>query len=91
MVDYIVHLGMALKLLSGVSIDDHHGLDSHTAKDLIEKEGWYLEHWTRFQFGLNNEMLFSHTSSLQVRLCRINNEVVSKCVRVAGKINRILF
>ena len=57
---------MALKLLSGVSIDDHHGLDSHTAKDLIEKEGWQLEHWTRFQFGLNNEMLFSRTSSLQV-------------------------
>jgi hypothetical protein len=55
---------MALKLLSGVSIDDHHGLDPHTAKDLIEKEGWHLEHWTRFQCGLNNEMLFSRTSSL---------------------------
>jgi 2-polyprenyl-3-methyl-5-hydroxy-6-metoxy-1,4-benzoquinol methylase len=65
MVDHIVHLGMALKLLSGVSIDDHHGLDPHTAKDLIEKEGWHLEHWTRFQCGLNNEMLFSRTYSPQ--------------------------
>ena len=66
MVDHIVHLGMALKLLSGVSIDDHHGLNPHTAKDLIEKEGWHLEHWTRFQIGLNNEMLFFRTSSLHV-------------------------
>ena len=79
-----------MKLLSGVSIDDHHGLDSHTAKDLIEKEGWQLEHWTRFQFGLNNEMLFSRTSSLQGWLCKINDEVVSDRVRIDRKINRIL-
>ena len=62
MVDHIVHLGMALKLLSGVSIDDHHGLDPHIASNLIENEGWHLERWTRFQFGLNNEMLFTRTS-----------------------------
>ncbi len=62
MVDQIVHLGIALKLLSGVSIDDHHGLDPRTARNLIENEGWRLEHWKRFQFGLNNEMLFTRTS-----------------------------
>jgi len=43
MVDHIVHLGIALKLLSGESIDDHHGLDPRTARNLIENERWRLE------------------------------------------------
>lgn len=58
LVDKIVDVGISLHLLAGQDIDSHHGLKPLSAMNIIESAGWVLQSWKKFQFGLNNELIF---------------------------------
>lgn len=58
LVDKIVDVGISLHLLAGQDIDSHQGLKPLSAMNIIESAGWVLKSWKKFQFGLNNELIF---------------------------------
>ena len=61
LVDKIVDVGISLQLLAGQDIDSHHGLKPLSAMNTIESAGWVLKSWKKFQFGLNNELIFTRS------------------------------
>jgi len=57
-VDHIVEWLVRLHLSDGTSLEEHHGFDPTCLPALFKEQGFDLEHWTRFQLGLNNLMVF---------------------------------
>lgn len=57
-VDGLIAVGKKLRLLDGMDIEAHHGLRPARVVEILEGHQWRLEHWRRFQFGLNNALLF---------------------------------
>jgi SAM-dependent methyltransferase len=58
-VDRLVDLLVRLRLADGMSLDEHHGFDPTTTPDLMARHGFSLEHWGRFQCGLNHLFVFN--------------------------------
>jgi len=54
LVDGIVHTLCFLRLADGMALDEHHGYDPRTTPDVFGRHGFALEHWRRFQLGLNH-------------------------------------
>lgn len=57
-VDRIVPILAALGLASGMSLEEHTGLDPAVLPAAFAQQGFVLERWQRFQLGLNNLMVF---------------------------------
>jgi SAM-dependent methyltransferase len=54
LVDRILHIGMALRLLDGMDAHQHHGLDPRGVPTFFTDAGFTVETHDRFQLGLNN-------------------------------------
>jgi 2-polyprenyl-3-methyl-5-hydroxy-6-metoxy-1,4-benzoquinol methylase len=61
-VDGIVGLLHSLRLVSGMSFEEHHGFDPRTTPELFLRHGFTQERWQRFQVGLNNLFVFRKPS-----------------------------
>jgi SAM-dependent methyltransferase len=53
LVDKLVALLCNLRLADGMSLDEHHGYDPRTTPEVFGRNGFVLEHVSRFQLGLN--------------------------------------
>lgn len=58
MVDHILHVAMALRLVDGIEVHQHHGFNPRQVPDLFTGAGLTVEHDRRFQLGLNNLFVF---------------------------------
>jgi SAM-dependent methyltransferase len=58
LVDQIVDLLRRLRLVDGMSLDEHHGYDPRMTPQLFERQGFSLEHRRTFQCGLNHLFVF---------------------------------
>jgi SAM-dependent methyltransferase len=57
-VDYILKVFISLHLIDGMSVEEHvHFRSSDTVK-IFKEGGFILQHWSKFQFGLNNLFVF---------------------------------
>ena len=61
LVDKILAVGSALRLLAGPDLDRHHGLKPLAASNIIQSSGWVLKSWSKFQLGLNNVFYFERS------------------------------
>ncbi len=60
-VDHILDIAVRARVLDGMDRDAHHGVVVQEVVNILNDSGWELSHWNRFQFGLNNEILFRKT------------------------------
>jgi len=57
-VDRVLEILLRLRLVSGMSLEEHHGLDPVRLPPAFVERGFILERWQRFQLGLNNLMVY---------------------------------
>jgi 2-polyprenyl-3-methyl-5-hydroxy-6-metoxy-1,4-benzoquinol methylase len=57
-VDHILVWLVRLRVVDGMSLDEHHGFDPRQLPGLFARHGFALDRWDRFQLGLNNLMVF---------------------------------
>lgn len=57
-VDRLIELLRRLRLVDGMSLEEHHGFDPCTTPSIFVPSGFALEHWQRFQLGLNHLFVF---------------------------------
>ncbi|MDX2188791.1 MAG: methyltransferase domain-containing protein [Bacteroidota bacterium] len=57
-VDRILEILLKLKLIHGMSLEEHHGFDINNTPQIFEKAGLKLIHKSTFQLGLNNLFVF---------------------------------
>ena len=57
-VDDVLHVLRAVRVLDGMSLEQHHGFDPADTVPLFERAGLVLERHSRFQLGLNNLFVF---------------------------------
>jgi 2-polyprenyl-3-methyl-5-hydroxy-6-metoxy-1,4-benzoquinol methylase len=57
-VDRILDLLLFLRVIDGMSLEEHHGFDPHETPGIFEGGGLTLERWTTFQLGLNHLFVF---------------------------------
>jgi 2-polyprenyl-3-methyl-5-hydroxy-6-metoxy-1,4-benzoquinol methylase len=57
-VDKILDILIHLKLVDGMSLDEHHGFNVNELAGIFESEGLKLKLWKKFQLGLNNLFVF---------------------------------
>jgi SAM-dependent methyltransferase len=62
-VDHIVHFLCRLRLLDGMSLDEHHGFDPGATAGVFGQCGFTLEFSRKFQFGLNHLFVFRMPAS----------------------------
>jgi SAM-dependent methyltransferase len=65
-VDTIVAALCRLRLADGMSVDEHYGFDPHTTPQIFAGAGLVLEHWRRFQLGLNHLLVFRKPATVGV-------------------------
>jgi SAM-dependent methyltransferase len=53
-VDHILDILVWLRLLDGMSLEEHHGFKPHATGTVFGQHGFAVEHASRFQLGLNN-------------------------------------
>lgn len=58
MVDHILHVAMALRLVDGIEVHQHHGFNPRQVPGLFTGAGLAAEQDRRFQLGLNNLFVF---------------------------------
>ena len=56
--DHVLAVLIKFRIVSGMSLEQHTGLDPADLPRGFEHEGFVLERWQRFQLGLNNLMVF---------------------------------
>lgn len=56
--DYLIALLVRLRVLDGMSLEQHDGFDPSTLGPLFEMNGFVLRRWQTFQFGCNNLMVY---------------------------------
>lgn len=57
-VDLILNFLLNLKLIDGMSLDEHHGFDVNKTVEIFECYEFKLIHRSKFQLGLNNLFVF---------------------------------
>ena len=57
-VDTLLHIGMALRLLDGMEVHQHHGFDPSSLPDVFNAADLELLTHRRFQLGLNHLFVF---------------------------------
>ncbi len=57
-VDKILSILTKLKLVDGMSLEEHHGYDTNTTESLFNKHGFKLVTHQKFQLGVNNLFVF---------------------------------
>ena len=57
-VDDILSILKILRIVDGMSLDEHHGFNIKELPDTFKKEGFVLKAWQKFQLGLNNLFVF---------------------------------
>ena len=57
-VDPILHAMVRLRILDGMSLEEHHGFNPQTAQSLFAERGFELLRRGTFQLGLNNVFVF---------------------------------
>ncbi len=57
-VDLILALLCRLRLTDGMSLEQHNGFDPRSTPEFFSRQGFGLQHWRRFQFGLNHLFVF---------------------------------
>jgi SAM-dependent methyltransferase len=62
-VDRIIDVLKAVRLLDGMADEQHYGFDVARTRPLFESAGFRFLRWTRFQLGLNNFFAFQKPSS----------------------------
>ncbi len=65
-VDTIITWLHRLRLVDGMSLEEHHGFDPHTTPAIFARPGFILERWRRFQLGLNHLFVLQKYSCLLV-------------------------
>ena len=58
-VDRILDVLIRLRVLHGMSVEEHHGFEPDLASEAFGRAGFTLAHRGRFQFGLNNLFVFA--------------------------------
>jgi SAM-dependent methyltransferase len=66
-VDVILDVSIRLKLLHGMSVEEHQGLKPSTAPEVFARAGFALVRWKRFQLGLNNLFVFRKSPRIDCR------------------------
>lgn len=61
MVDAILMILKKIKLIDGMSTEEHENFKVSNTVDIFEETGFQLKHWSRFQLGLNNLFVFQKT------------------------------
>ena len=61
-VDHILHVLMRLRVLDGMSVEEHHGFEPELTPEVFDRAGFTLTHRARFQLGLNNLFVFAKPS-----------------------------
>jgi len=62
-VDAILHRLMKLRLIAGMAVHEHHGLDPEAVPSTFTCDGLRLTTRRTFQFGLNNLLVFTRVST----------------------------
>jgi len=57
-VDRILNVLIRLKVVDGMSLEEHHGFQPEETPKLFEQAGFKLEYAAKFQLGLNNLFVF---------------------------------
>ncbi|MCQ3978211.1 MAG: hypothetical protein DPW09_32700 [Anaerolineae bacterium] len=57
-VDRVLEWLIKLGLADGMSLEEHHGYQAKDTPHLFESQGFALQNWQRFQWGLNNLFVF---------------------------------
>ena len=57
-VDQVLHVLRFIRLVDGMSLEEHHGFNPLHTVDLFTRHGFELEHHRRFQLGLNHLFVF---------------------------------
>jgi hypothetical protein len=57
-VDQILDALLFLRIIDGMSLEEHHGFDPRETPRIFGDAGLSLETWTRFQLGLNHLFVF---------------------------------
>lgn len=57
-VDNILKLLTILKLIDGISIEEHDNYEVSETPEIFAKQGFMLKKWQKFQLGLNNLFIF---------------------------------
>ncbi len=57
-VDYILDLLLKLKLIHGMSLEEHHGFDVKNTYQIFQSKGFECIKHQKFQLGLNNLFVF---------------------------------
>jgi SAM-dependent methyltransferase len=66
-VDKILAPLCRFRLADGMSLHEHDGFDPQTTPLFFTGQGFVLEHWHRFQLGLNNLFIFCKPVAVPVR------------------------
>jgi hypothetical protein len=61
-VDEIIAVLRFLRLMDGMSLEEHHGFAPRTTPQIFARSGCALECWRRFQLGLNHLFVFRKPS-----------------------------
>src|SRR6185436_13698829 len=61
-VDHLLDVLMRLRIVDGMSVEEHHGFEPGMAPAIFERAGFTLTHHRRFQLGLNNLFVFTKPS-----------------------------
>ncbi len=57
-VDYVLYVLVNLKLIDGMSLEQHDHFKASDTIHIFSKCGFHLKHKSKFQFGLNNLFIF---------------------------------
>ena len=58
-VDKILSVLIKIRVVDGMSVEEHHGFHPNEIPRIFQKEIYELMVWKKFQFGLNNLFVFS--------------------------------
>lgn len=62
-VDKVLPVLSALRIVDGMSLEEHHGFEPADARTAFEHAGFRMIHHARFQLGFNNLFVFQKTSA----------------------------